>query len=271
MLWMIPFIWLPSSPSRSRGSVGSGVICLFCGGLLYVFDGPWGVDSPPSPLWSSSVSDWCCLVTAFAYDVALFSRGVAVFLGAVFSRLGVPGVFALLGQFFRVWPADKHCRQVAGDPDHERSTFWSKISMIDGRVFVRFCPGIALTSISHLVVRSLLDPLMVHGAISTGMQYVFITSSIAASRVCLFLIGTFSMRIRAIGGSFPFGGRMGRVCSPTWRTPFSMNVSASLSSSKKTWMNLTSARNLTPMASSGRAVSRCLPSSSLGIFERSRK
>jgi len=219
----------------------------------------------------SFVFDWFWPVTALAYDVALFFWGVAVVMGVGLPCLGAIVVFALIGQFFRLWPTVRHCRHVAGEPGHDSRTFWPLTSMEDGRVLVKFSPGRALTNISHLVVSSFLDPLRVLGAISTGVQNLDIICSMAFSKCFLFLIGMFSMRMRAMGGSLPFGGRMGSVCSPIWRVPCSIKVSASLLSSKKTCMNFTSARNLTPMAPSGSAASRCLPSSALGILERSRK
>src|SRR6185312_3438915 len=203
----------------------------------------------------------------FAYVFPVWGTSFCLGLGGCFTL--VAG-FTRLGQFFRICPTVRHCRQVGGEPDHDSRTFWPSISMIEGRLWLRLVSGIALASISHLVVMSL-DPFSVTGAISTGAQYSDMISLIVSVRNFLLLIGTLSSLIRARGGSFPLGGMMGILKCPTSRLPCAIKLSASCSSSKKIWMNFVSALNLVPTASSGRASKICLPSRSSGILCRSRK
>ena len=157
-----------------------------------------------------------------------------------------------------------------GEPGQESKTFWPKILMIGGRVSSSFLSGIAWTSISHLVVRSLVS-LMVIGAVSVGKQYSAITFWSSSIRRFLPLIGTLSSFTRTVGGSLPFGGRIGMFQLSVFRVPFLMKSSASVSSSKKIWINLVSALNLVPMAVSGKASAICFPLSVGGIFCKSRK
>jgi len=167
-------------------------------------------------------------------------------------------------------PVVRHCRQDGGDPGQVKRIFWPSISMIEGRVLLRFLSGIASTSISHLEVKSLV-PLTVIGAISRGRQNSAMISLSSFVRYFLPLQGTLSSLMRTTEGSLPLGGNMGIVYVPTSRVLWAMKLSASSSSSKNIWMNLVSERNLVAIAVSGRALANSLPSIFTGIIWRSRK
>ena len=82
--------------------------------------------------------------------------------------------------------------------------------MMGERVCARLLSGIALTSISHLVVMRLV-PLSMMGAILTGKQNSVMTKLSFSCMLLLLWMGTLSSLIRAVLDSFPFGGigRMG--------------------------------------------------------------
>jgi len=117
-----------------------------------------------------------------------------------------------LGQSLWRCPVERHCccRHVGGEPDQERRTLWLLISMVDGKVLARFMSRVALASISHLVVRSLVLR-KVLGAISTGygmqnsamISLIWFISISISIRYFLFLIGMFSILMSAMGGSLP--------------------------------------------------------------------
>ena len=84
-------------------------------------------------------------------------------------------------------------------------------------------------------------------------------------------MGTLSILSKVRGSGLPLGGRMGIWWSPTARVLCRMKASASVSSSKKSWINLVSARNLVPMTLAGMASAIFLPSMEAVIRWRSRK